>query len=82
MLLNTSFNLKGGPIVNTPAEAFATFKKSGMDLLVLGDCSDSPGRPPAAEKRARPLPALVTAARRKLEPKPHGDCYYHKHSAS
>jgi carbamoyltransferase len=38
VVLNTSFNLKGEPIVNTPAEAFATFQKSGMDSLVLGDC--------------------------------------------
>jgi carbamoyltransferase len=36
ILLNTSFNLKGEPIVNTPAEAFSTFSRSGMDVLVLG----------------------------------------------
>ena len=37
IVLNTSFNLKGEPIVNTPGEAFNTFSKSGMDTLVLGD---------------------------------------------
>jgi len=37
VLLNTSFNLRGEPIVNTPAEAFNTFHQSGMDVLVLGD---------------------------------------------
>jgi carbamoyltransferase len=37
IVLNTSFNLKGEPIVNTPAEAFNTFRKSGMDTLVLGN---------------------------------------------
>ncbi len=37
ILLNTSFNLKGEPIVNTPHEAFHTFSQSGMDVLVLGD---------------------------------------------
>jgi len=36
-ILNTSFNLKGEPIVNTPQDALNTFKKSGMDLLVLGN---------------------------------------------
>jgi carbamoyltransferase len=36
-VLNTSFNLKGEPIVNTPANAFNTFSKSEMDLLVLGN---------------------------------------------
>lgn len=35
VLLNTSFNLRGEPIVNTPAEAFRTFQASGMDALVL-----------------------------------------------
>ena len=38
LLLNTSFNLKGEPIVNTPAEALRTFTGSGLDILVLGDC--------------------------------------------
>ena len=37
VVLNTSFNLKGEPIVNKPEEAFSSFQRSGMDLLVLGD---------------------------------------------
>ena len=37
IVLNTSFNLKGEPIVNTPKEAFNTFSRSGMDTLVLGN---------------------------------------------
>jgi len=37
LVLNTSFNLKGEPIVNTPVEAINTFKKSEMDILILGD---------------------------------------------
>ncbi len=36
-VLNTSFNLKGEPIVNTPENAWNTFSKSGMDTLVLGN---------------------------------------------
>lgn len=36
-VLNTSFNLRGEPIVNTPANAFNTFSKSDMDTLVLGN---------------------------------------------
>ena len=35
VVLNTSFNLRGEPIVNTPEEAFSTFARSGMDALVL-----------------------------------------------
>jgi carbamoyltransferase len=34
-VLNTSFNLRGEPIVTTPANAYNTFSNSGMDLLVL-----------------------------------------------
>jgi len=35
VILNTSFNLRGEPIVTTPANAFNTFIKSEMDSLVL-----------------------------------------------
>lgn len=36
-LLNTSFNLRGQPIVNTVEQAYDTFMESGIDLLVLGN---------------------------------------------
>ena len=36
VVLNTSFNLKGEPIVNTPEQALSTFRRSEMDALVLG----------------------------------------------
>jgi carbamoyltransferase len=45
VLLNTSFNLKGEPIVNTPANAFQTFSRSDMDALVLGDFLVEKGLP-------------------------------------
>ena len=35
VVLNTSFNLKGEPIVETPAQAFNTFSRSEMDVLYL-----------------------------------------------
>jgi carbamoyltransferase len=35
VLLNTSFNLRSEPIVNTPDNAINTFLKSGLDMLVL-----------------------------------------------
>jgi carbamoyltransferase len=35
MVLNTSFNIRGQPIVNTPSEALATFFTSGLDALVI-----------------------------------------------
>lgn len=36
VLLNTSFNLRGEPIVTTPENAYNTFAASGIDLLALG----------------------------------------------
>jgi carbamoyltransferase len=36
VLLNTSFNLAGEPIVNSAAEGYSTFRRSGIDLLVAG----------------------------------------------
>ena len=35
MVLNTSFNVKGQPIVNTPEEAIETFLGTGIDCLFL-----------------------------------------------
>jgi carbamoyltransferase len=35
MVLNTSFNVKGQPIVNTPDEAIATFLGTGIEYLFL-----------------------------------------------
>ena len=45
LLLNTSFNLKGEPIVASPADAYSTFKCSGIDILVMGNfISEKKGR--------------------------------------
>ena len=37
VVLNTSFNVQGEPIANTPSDAIRTFRASGMDCLALGD---------------------------------------------
>lgn len=37
IVLNTSFNVKGQPIVNTPKEAIDTFVAANMDSLILGN---------------------------------------------
>jgi carbamoyltransferase len=36
MLVNTSFNVRGEPVVCTPEEAYHCFMHTGMDLLVIG----------------------------------------------
>ncbi|HXY23816.1 MAG TPA: carbamoyltransferase [Candidatus Acidoferrum sp.] len=36
VIMNTSFNLRGEAIVNTPTDAIRTFYSSGMDGLVIG----------------------------------------------
>jgi carbamoyltransferase len=37
LLINTSFNVRGEPIVCTPDDAYACFMRTGIDHLVLGD---------------------------------------------
>jgi carbamoyltransferase len=37
VLMNTSFNLRSEPIVTTPAQAYNTFRKSDIDLVVMGN---------------------------------------------
>ncbi len=37
VIINTSFNVRGEPIVCTPADAYRCFMRTEMDYLVLGD---------------------------------------------
>lgn len=37
VLINTSFNVRGEPIVCTPADAYRCFMQTGMDLLVINN---------------------------------------------
>ncbi|MCW6536955.1 carbamoyltransferase family protein [Sphingomonas lycopersici] len=54
VLLNTSFNLAGEPIVNTVAEGYSTFRRCGIDMLVAGNVM--------MRKRQEPQLALEEAA--------------------
>ena len=38
VLVNTSFNVRGEPIVNTPLDAFNCFMGTNLDKLVIGNC--------------------------------------------
>lgn len=37
VLLNTSFNVKGEPIIRTPEQAIRCFYSTGIDILILGE---------------------------------------------
>ena len=37
MLVNTSFNVRGEPIVCTPADAFRCFMGTELDVLAIGN---------------------------------------------
>ena len=38
ILVNTSFNVRGEPIVNSPSDAFNCFMGNDLDILVIGNC--------------------------------------------
>jgi carbamoyltransferase len=38
VMVNTSFNVRGEPIVNTPTDAFNCFMGTNLDKLVIGNC--------------------------------------------
>ena len=38
IIINTSFNIRGEPIVNTPKEAFNCFMGTELDYLIIGNC--------------------------------------------
>ncbi len=38
VIVNTSFNVRGEPIVNSPIDAFNCFMGTDLDYLIIGDC--------------------------------------------
>jgi carbamoyltransferase len=50
VLLNTSFNLSGEPIVTSAAEGYSTFRRCGIDLLVGGRSLVWKGRSSGVER--------------------------------
>ena len=49
-LINTSFNVRGEPIVATPEDAYRCFMRTGIDRLVIGNCVLRKPAQPAAEE--------------------------------
>jgi carbamoyltransferase len=59
VLVNTSFNVRGEPIICTPEEAFSCFMATGIDSLSIGNCF--------LRKEHQP-PALKQASRDRFQP--------------
>lgn len=52
MIINTSFNVRGEPIVESPEDAYRCFMRTGMDYLVLGSfLIDKKEQPPFVEQK-------------------------------
>jgi carbamoyltransferase len=49
VIVNTSFNVRGEPIVCTPADAYRCFMRTEIDVLVLEDCLLQKAEQPALE---------------------------------
>ena len=60
VLVNTSFNVRGEPIVCSPADAYRCFVSTSMDLLVMGSC--------VLERIRQPADHPLLAGRREFEP--------------
>jgi len=61
ILLNTSFNVRGEPIVCTTFDAIMCFVKSQIDLLIIEDFAmDRAGMPPLWELQAQQAPEKAT----------------------
>jgi carbamoyltransferase len=53
VIINTSFNIRGEPIVNTPSDAYRCFMASDMDVLVVENCLLRKTEQPAQDKSER-----------------------------
>ncbi|HUS09848.1 MAG TPA: carbamoyltransferase [Pyrinomonadaceae bacterium] len=52
VVVNTSFNVRGEPIVCTPEDSYRCFMRTEMDFLVLENCVlDKQGQPPLADQK-------------------------------
>jgi carbamoyltransferase len=71
VIVNTSFNVRGEPIVCTPYDAYRCFMRTEMDALVLGDCLLLKGeQPPWPEGRGEITEETDPRLSRGAEPGP------------
>jgi carbamoyltransferase len=50
LLVNTSFNVRGEPLVCSPEDAYRCFMRTGMDYLVLENCVLSKDNQPEIDR--------------------------------
>ena len=56
VIINTSFNVRGEPIVNTPTDAFNCFMGTELDFLIIGNCIlDKKKQDPSLKKEYKNL---------------------------
>jgi carbamoyltransferase len=60
VLVNTSFNVRGEPIVCSPTDAYRCFMATAIDLLVMGPC--------LLERTGQPAKHPLLAGRREFDP--------------
>ena len=51
VVVNTSFNVRGEPIVASPLDAYTCFMRTDIDILVLGDCILRKGEQPVFDDK-------------------------------
>ena len=61
-VLNTSFNVRGQPIVNTPAEAVTCLLKTGLDHLIIHDFVVSKQSAPGSVRAEASVPQVAAAS--------------------
>lgn len=55
VLVNTSFNVRGEPVVCTPEEAYQCFMRTEMDALVIENCLFLKNEQPEWEEKEKPV---------------------------
>jgi carbamoyltransferase len=51
LIINTSFNVRGEPIVCSPSDAYLCFMRTEMDMLALGNCILLKGEQPGLDEK-------------------------------
>jgi carbamoyltransferase len=51
LIINTSFNVRGEPIVCSPSDAYLCFMRTEMDMLALGNCLLLKGEQPGLDEK-------------------------------